>query len=738
MPLVGANVLVLSIERGACTDSGGEFSISRIPAGSYRLAVRHIGYEPVTKDVRILPEQTTKVRFVMREAVLESQPIVVTGIPVASDPMSTPQDVSYIGGREKIRLQAASLGETVASLPGIYSISSGSAAGKPVIRGHTGERIRVLIGGVAQEYHQYGERHGPNVDPFSYDRVEITKGVASLLYGSDALGGAINLIPYRFRVGTTDRLAFEGSVVGGYRTNNRECVAGLKFSGSSRDLGFTGSLTRRQSGDFRTPDTPAFAQTGRRGDPKFTGRVPNTDYEQMNGSLAFGYLTPAGIVSASYDHYSNENNFLLPTGSPIGLRLRNQTVSANGNLPFGRFIVKPKFSYQRNHRQATRSGSPRDMLPDSANVDLVLDVYTGRFEAENVETFGLCGSLGAEAKYYDHKNVGRVPLQPTGHFTNLAVFGFEEWKAGGFTLDLGVRVDRRLQRFLACTDNPLLTQDDEREYTSVSGALGASLRMSSVLTAAGSIARGFRTPSFYNMYVYGYHGGVFAFQIGDPDLRSETSVDLTASLRLHSERTEADGTVFQNRISNYIFLYSAPHHPLAPSPDKGPFVFAHDQANALLTGLELSLRLNPVDWLLIDGSHTQLATEFLSGPHKGAELPLMPASMTRAEIRFVLPDMSLLQSPYLLVAMERVGAKSAAGVYEPFGQFDDGIGPDIPFGVASTGAYSLLDVGIGFDVLVSGSPVNVDIEISNLLDRVHRDFLESYVRKLWMRVILGR
>jgi len=725
-PLSNANIILPNLERGARTNDQGKFTITQIPAGTYQVAVKYIGYKPEIKIIDIVPNQTVEVEFTLNQTVLASEPVVVTGNPIASDPLNTPQDISCLSGREKIRMQSTSLGKMIESIPGIYNMSAGSVAGKPIIRGQTGERIRILSDGIAQEYQQYGERHAPNIDPFNYDRVEIIKGAASLLYGSDALGGAVNLIPYQLHIATGEKAEFDGSLTSAYQSNNNEYMAGLKFGGSKGKFGFKGSIVRRNAGNFHTPDIEPFSKTQKRGDPKFTGEIDHTDFEQINGSLALGYLTSIGLLSFNYDHYLNENNFLLPPGSPIGLRLENQIATLKGNLPFGRLILKPIFSYQRNHRQAAKPGESRDVLPNSPNVDLALDVYTGRVEVKNVNTLNLSGTVGTEIKYYDHENIGKVPLQPTGHFTNLALFGFEEWQSEKFTFNFGVRFDGRSQKFLGSSDNPLLPADDERNYSSISGALGLSYKLLKHLTAAANIGRGFRTPSFYNLYVYGYHGGVFAFQIGNPDLENETSLDISSSLRFRSNAIEAAATIFQNRINNYIFLYNAPDHPLAPAPDEASFVFAHEQADALLTGLDISIKANLLDRLVIGGNYSMINSEFTDGTHAGKGLPLMPADRVNAEVKFLLPNTSFIHLPYILLKVKYVNDKSAAGIYEPFGQFDDGIGPDIPFGVASTEAYTLLNVGIGFDIDFYDNQINFDLEVTNLLDEDYRDFLDTY------------
>ena len=573
--LYGAHISLPSIGRGTVTNDKGEYIIKNIPKGKYRIAVSYIGYESQICIIDLESMQEIERDFTLNSMIIETESVIVTGNPYAVNSLDSPQDVTALTGREKIKMEAASLGKTLESMPGIYSLSAGSVAGKPVIRGHTSERVLILSNGVTQEYQQYGERHSPNIESFNYDRIEIIKGAASLLYGSDAMGGAVNLISHPFHFSQDNVLELSGTAVGAYYSNDNEYMAGLKIMGSTENYSMNAAIARRKADNFNTPDIATYSETNKRGDPKFSGEIPNTNFEQLNGSAGLGYLTSIGVFSVDYDHYLNKNNFLLPTGNPIGLRLQNHILNVKGNMPFDQFIFKPKFSYQRNHRQATPGGLDYSNLPGSTAVDLILNVYTARLEVENVDVFSLSGTIGAEFKYYDHENVGTVPLQPTGHFANYALFLFEEWQKNKLILNFGVRCDYRDQLFYATDTNPLLNNDDSRDYFNVSGSFGAAYKITDQLTLAGNVSRGFRTPSFYNLYVYGEHGGVFAFQIGNPDLKSETSLDFGTSLRFNNKTAAAAATFFHNIVNNYIFLFSDPYNELAPG--NAEFVFAHDQ-----------------------------------------------------------------------------------------------------------------------------------------------------------------
>lgn len=723
--LYGAHISIPSLSRGTVSNDKGEFMITNLPNAKHRIVISYIGFESEIRIIDLEREQSVELVVNLKPTPIQTEAVVVTGNPYAVDPLNSPQDVGSLSGSEKLRLESTSLGKTLENMPGVYNLSAGSVAGKPVIRGHTGERVLILSDGIAQEYQQYGERHAPNIDAFNYDRIEVIKGAASLLYGSDAMGGAVNLIPHPFHFSQKNLLDLNGNFVSAYHSNNNEYMAGLKINGSTELFSVNANLVRRKADNFKTPSVAPYSQTLKRGDPKFTGTIPHTNFEQLNGSVGIGYLSPIGIISVDYDHFLNKNNFLLPDGIPIGLQLQNQIINLKGNFPLKNFIVKPKFSYQRNHRQATRSGLNYTFIPDSSAVDLVLNVYTTRVEIENVDIFNLSGTFGAEVKHYDHENIGKVPLQPTGNFTNYALFIFEEWRANKLTLNFGVRFDYRDQIFYGTKTNPLLTKDDQRSYSNLSGSFGIAYKLLEHLTITGNISNGFRTPSFFNLYVYGLHGGVFAYQIGNPNLKNERSLDFSTSLRFRNEIFNSNLTVFHNLITDYIFLYDAPNHPLAPTP-KPQFIFAHDQANATMTGVEFSGEAAVFNWFIVSGSYSFIKSKFTSGKWDNGQLPLMPPDRITIGSKFLLPDLAFIKFPYFSVNAKFVSSKKAAGIYEPFGQFDDGIGPNIPFGVCSTEKYNLIDAGFGFNLFFYTQPINVDVSISNLTNEVYRDFLDTY------------
>lgn len=147
--LAGAHISLPSLSRGTISNENGEFYITSIPIGRHRIVVSYVGFETVIKLVEIKTNEQLNFDIILEPTPIKTAAVVVTGNPYASNTMFSPQDVSSLSGREKLKTESASLGKSLESLPGIYNLSAGSVAGKPVIRGHSGERVLILSNGVS-------------------------------------------------------------------------------------------------------------------------------------------------------------------------------------------------------------------------------------------------------------------------------------------------------------------------------------------------------------------------------------------------------------------------------------------------------------------------------------------------------------------------------------------------------------------------------------------------------------
>ncbi|MDX1639979.1 MAG: carboxypeptidase-like regulatory domain-containing protein [Balneolaceae bacterium] len=334
-PLAGVNIALPQLNRGTISENDGTFRIADVPTGRYTIVFSFVGYSKVNRKVTVERDETAYLEVTLQEQTLETETITVTGTPYASDPLTTPTDVDVLAGKNKLSTQQTSLGDSIDQLAGVTTIQTGSQTGKPVIRGLSGSRVRVLDDGTPMEYQQYGVRHAPNVDPFTAERIEVVRGASNVQYGSDAIGGAVNIISGSIPQALDRDNFVRGQTLAEYSTNNSELAAGVHLEGASGGFGWSGSIIRRAGSNMHAPDVPTFRETDDTEAPKFSGELNNTDFDQVNGSIGIGYSIRNWDVNTEFTHWQNEHNFMLPNGKGLGQYLQNDVLNIEGSVKPG-------------------------------------------------------------------------------------------------------------------------------------------------------------------------------------------------------------------------------------------------------------------------------------------------------------------------------------------------------------------------------------------------------------------
>lgn len=736
-PLPGVNVALPDLKKGTSTTPDGTYNITELPAGTHSITFSFVGYNTTTQQITLEEGEVQTLDISLTRETLQTETVTVTGTPYESDPLTTPADVDVLTGDTKFTRQQTSLGGSLDELAGISTISTGSQTGKPVIRGLSGSRIRVLDDGTAMDYQQYGVRHGPNVDPFTSERIEVVRGAASVQYGSDALGGAVNVISNPLPEATDEEPFLQGETLGEFSSNNDELAGGVHLNGAVNRWGFTSTLIRRSAGNMTAPDVPTFQESDDTSAPKFSGELNHTDYDQLNGSLGIGYQTGIGQLTAEYTRWENEHNFLLPNGKGLGQNLENNALQIEGDLDLANgFTLNPQFTYSQNLRQSNPGGDdarPRSELPDKgyAHLDILLDSYTAKTELKHPGIGPFSGTLGLEYKYQDQETRGTEPLVPSANIQNIAAFVFEQAELDNLTLSLGARFDARNQEAkphpeLNLPDYEAGETDDvlDQSYFEFSGSVGATYQFTEQLALAANIGRGFRAPSLFNLHVDGVHGGIAAYQVGNPYLDSEYSLNTDLSLRWRANKVQAKATVYRNAIDNYMFLVNT--GDFVGSDNNGPPVLEFVQGNARLFGGNADITAQVLPWLQLSGTfETVEGRNIDENISEVDELPLLPPTRLSGKIKIMRPSLGKIENSFLSLGVQYTSSKDAAGRYEPFWQF--GNAPQFSdFGVASTDAYTLVNATVGVDIPLWDRPISLQISGKNLLDEAHRDFLDTY------------
>jgi len=744
-PLPGTQVVDPAFQRGTTTNADGRFRLTGLPTGEHILEFRFVGYQTTTRAVVLEAGETVELEVTLQSRVLEADGVTVTGTARARSTLRAPQDVDVMSPEQLQASRGAALGDLLQeNVDGVSSIQTGSQAGKPVLRGLSGNRIVLLKDGIAQEFYQFGVRHFPTTNASEAERVEVVRGASSILYGSDALGGAINVISKPAPTTGVDELDIGGTASTQYYTNNNERAGSIDLSVAQGNVGWRVGAERRVAGNFHTPDAPTFFETqngGTFGDPKYTGEVPFTGFDQWSAYGQVGMQGDFGTVQLYGDYWQNAHNFILPTGGPVGntsnppdglgQNLEHSNVVAKGNLVADGFVFKPRLSWQRSIRQSAPPTGDVTLQTIRDNgglggfdypLDLKTDIYTARLEVAHPALGALSGTIGAEVQHQDADTRGPAELQPSARTWNTGVFLFEDVDLDPVTLSFGGRADVRT---VEAVPNQRTTDPDalENTYTTLSGAVGASYAFSDGLAVATNLSSGFRAPSIFELYASGVHGGVAAFQVGNPDLEPERSYSADLSLRVRRDRVTAEITGYVNAINNYIYLRNTGE----TNEGSGLPVFAAGQTDAVIPGIEATVETSVQPWLQIGGSTAILdgTGDNLGADGGDGELPLLPSNTVSGFVRWVPADTDRLRNSHLEVRLKHAFDKDAAGRFEPFSQFDGGFGP--PFGTASTQAYNVVNVEAQTTLRLGlGAPLTLSVGVDNLLDETYRDFLDTY------------
>ncbi len=726
--LTDVNLQLSGTQLGTSTNAEGRFTISNIPAGQQQVVISRVGYQRKQKAVRIQAGRTTELRVSLAQTAMDLERVVLSGSPVPRAPIESTSDVNLITGANKFQVQSAGMGATVDQTPGVRSVNTGPQSSKPIIRGLKGKRIRLLHNSIGTDYQQYGIRHMPNMDPYLADRLEVVQGPASVLYGSNAMGGAIN---YQ----TSDVLNkpagsfLRGSVISSYATNNNGLNTGIDLEGGTGNWGFEAKVMRRSGGDITTGDAKRFGKTGKEGDPKFTGELPNTDFEQLNGSASIGYEGDFGQVRVNYTRWQDEHNFLLPNGKGLGQRLTNQILQGQADFDLDKQnTLRTTFTYVNNLRQSAKGGTTRaDMADrdDRAHLEVLRELYSGRVVLQHQALGPIEGQIGTEARITHQTTRGlNEPLVPGTDVLNIGAFFYEEAAFGPLTLSLGGRFDYQEQD-AAANEALNLPADGEgsdvldQYYQSLAGSFGANYRVTEELAVVANVGRGFRAPGVFDLHVDGQHGGIAAYQQGSPGLRPEHNWSTDLSMKWQSQNVRAEATVYQNWINDYIFLTRVPDQK---GPDGQLPLYQTVQGDAELTGGYASVAWDVLPSVTLKGSAELVEGSSNGQPSDVDELPMIPANEVEGEIKYHQPAVGPFEGFFITAGIRHAMQKDAAGRYEPFSQFDFAK----PFGQASTDAYTLFDAGIGAHLPFQGRRIHISVEGRNLMDEAYRNFLDTY------------
>jgi iron complex outermembrane recepter protein len=593
-PVPGAEVRVAELRRRTTSGEDGSFRFEALPAGNYLLEASSPRLGTAVQRVRVVPEVALEVTLTLDLAVHQEE-ILVTASPDARSQDEIAQPTSVLSGEELMLEMQPTLGETLSQQPGVTSTFFGPGASRPVIRGLGGDRIRVLEGGLGTgDASTTSPDHAVSVDPLAAEQIEVLRGPATLLYGSSAVGGVVNVIDNR----VPDHMPGEpisGTVELRGGTVSDERGGGASFDGAlGRRFAWHADFVKRETDDYEIPgfaESAALrAEEGEEGEEheQARGTAENSATDTEAGAVGLSWIGNDAFLGVAIRQH--ESLYGIPGGHAhhegeegeeeeeeeeerIRVDLEQQRWDLRGGLtrPFGIFRGA-------NVRFGKTDYEHRELEGEETGTIFLNDSWEGRIELLQRSFGPVSGSIGVQAQSRDFEAIGEEAFVPPTQTDSWAVFTFQEIVRGPWRLQLGGRYERQ---DVAADAADLIVND--RSFDGLSGSAGLVWQPERDDYSIGlSLARSTKLPNAEELFSNGPHLATSAFEIGNPDLEEETSLGLDLTFRKTSGPLTGEINLFVNRFDDFIF------ESFTDEEEDGLTVFRYVQQDAEFRGAELS------------------------------------------------------------------------------------------------------------------------------------------------------
>jgi iron complex outermembrane receptor protein len=531
-----ATVFIVQLGRSSETDARGAYEFLNLPPGRYEVLAHMHPLTDERRSVDVPAGGAATLDFSLKIApVHEHVTVTATGQEQAA--LEVFQSVTALDLIDLLPKNATSLGDLLEEENGVAKRSYGPGTSRPVVRGFDGDRVLILQDGMPSGTlsSQSGD-HGEPVDAGTLERVEIVRGPATLLYGTNAIGGVVNVITEHHQSHQHAHEGVRGFLSGSGGSADRQAAGSGGLEVGWNKWLFLASGGGSRTGDYNTP----------------IGKVENSGTSVRNtaASLArFGerafFQTGYGVYDGSYGipeihHYHDGEECQQEDEGPISLRWRRHNSRFTGGLRnlnswVEQFNLSLDYS-DWNHKEMASGVVGTEFF----NRQLI---YRGVFQQRTAA--GFSGSFGVNGLRRRYRVRGDEQVTPNVTHDSLALFGLEQLPLGRARLQLGGRLENN--RYDA-------DQRPSRAFTGFSGSTGLNVRLWKDGAFIASYSYSYRAPAVEELYNHGPHHGNLAYEIGDPDLSRERAAGVELGVRQSSGRVQADAGFFYYRLNDYVYL----------------------------------------------------------------------------------------------------------------------------------------------------------------------------------------
>ena len=678
-PVPFITLMIENTNIGVSTDENGEFQLNNLPIESSRILVRGMGYQTTRMEIDPNNMEDLYLEIIVPPSIYTLNEVIFTASPTASG-FRYQSDLSFVG-EELQKRSEVSFGEMLDGEPGIAMRSLGSAPARPVIRGMDGDRILILEHGERMgDVSESGAGHSLTMDPLSANRLEVVKGPASLMYGSSALGGVINLmtsdIPEDWDMGSTGILSAQGATV------NNMGAGFARYTMGMQNHAFTGRFAYRNSGNIATPE----------------GKMPGTYMNNYDAATGFGIQREnvSGGISLSL----NSQTYGLPEhlDDPYEqVEVRQQRYGMNGRFNFDRTGFFDKAQLRFNASILRQEEFEMEWEDGRWDEDVELyhhkNAFSSTLTLQHVP-FSIFdrGAIGLNIHGHNLDIGGDEAYTPGENRLNAGIFIYQEVPLSGkVRMQAGTRLD--IQHTGAIANEVFPDVDQTRNAANFTGSLGINYRPLNGLEIGGQFARSHRNPMVEELFANGPHLCSGVYELGSTDLKDEIGHGGDLFVNWGNQFIQFEVSTFLNLFDNFIIFQ--PTGDIDTASNLPIFEYTGDKAR--FYGGEFSMNINPINSLKFGISMDYVNARRNSDSRE--YLPFIPPFRFRAETEY---DFGL--------GWVSARVRSAAT--------QNRVAPEED----ATDGYTLLGMAAGFRINSLGNHVII-LRGDNILNTKYRDHL---------------
>jgi iron complex outermembrane receptor protein len=695
----GVNISIPELHKETVSDENGKYVLNNLPSGNFKITFSFIGFESQTKTFSS-NQKEIKIDVVLEETVHQMDEVIIS---TAFNKVQS-QNVMKVEHQSMKSLQqkgTSTLIEGLATIPGVSQVSTGTSIGKPVIRGLSGNRVLVYSQGVRLENQQFGEEHGLGLNDAGIESVEVIKGPASLLYGSDAIGGVLYFNPEKFAAPNTVNGNFSQKLFS--NTNGSNSSIGVKAS--SENLKFLARGSYNTHADYKIPNE---------------NRVTNTRYNETDFKTALGYSNSKFTSTLRYNF--NKLDLGIPENGIAEQTSTKKTtypkqavfatiLSLNNTIFFKNSKIDADLGYISNDRSEFEDS-------DVANLHMKLKTYNYNVKYY-LPKFGKFESIiGTQGMHQTNVNSGEEYLIPDATTNDFGVFGTINYEWNKNVLQAGVRFDNRN---VTSIEHGILGDEGyfqaiDKKFQSFNSSLGFKTNLKENIIFRLNLASGFRAPNLAELTSNGVHEGSNRYEIGNSNLKNEQNFQTDLNLEYRNPHFEIFVNGFYNHINNYIFI--APNGVITNGFD----TYDYTQANANLYGGEAGIHFHPhpLDWLHITSSF-----ETVTGKKQnGDNLPLIPANKWNNALKTEFKSTKFIKDGFAVLNVEYTLDQNNPNQFE-----------------TKSNDYTLVNLGFGGKITFGKIAFDMNLNANNLFDKTYISHLSRLktdgIPNIGRNIILG-